>query len=413
MMALQLPEPLMWLLRWALLFGPLALLMVLIRWRPPNHRRQVAGFFAFLYGVSGIFVTHSLALSAGWWSYGWNALMLNGLPVDIIIGGAILFGPVFYFAFPRTSPVLICATIMIGMHGVLFTSLVPLVSAGPNWILGVAFVFATAHVPALYLARWTEQNIHLPRRVALLALMYAGLTFGILPSLIMAAMGGEWALSTRSTLWWIGMLSGLAPSFVIGLSAVQMLAVQGLGTAIPLDPTERLVRTGIYTFVRNPMQLSAALSWMVLGAFLGNIWIMAAAIMAWIFVEGVVRWHHRHDLQQRFPEGWAEYRREVPEWLPLWRPHCRAMATLSLNEDMLPDRLLGRLLAKIGSTGLEIRYEAGRARYDNPSDHKSYAGLPALCMALTHGNFITALIGHLILLPVLPLQAMSRTTVSA
>jgi len=35
------------------------------------------------------------------------------------------------------------------LHGVLFTSLTPLVTAGPNWMFGVGFVFATAHVPSL------------------------------------------------------------------------------------------------------------------------------------------------------------------------------------------------------------------------------------------------------------------------
>jgi protein-S-isoprenylcysteine O-methyltransferase Ste14 len=302
-MDLLLPEPLMWLLRWALLLGPLSLLVILIRWRKPAHRQQVAAFFAFLYGLSVVFVTHSLAIWAGWWSYGWNALMLNGIPTDIFFGGAILFGPVLYLAFPRANPILICAVISIGMHGALLTSLVPLVFAGADWLFGVAFVFSVAHVPALYLAQWTERDVHLPFRAALLGLMYAGLALAILPSLIMAAMGGEWALAARPGWRWLCLLAGLSVSFVVGLSAVQMLAFQGLGTAIPLDPTRRLVTTGIYSYVRNPMQLSAALSWIVLGAFLGNMWIMSAALMAWIFVEGIVRWHQRNDLQQRFPQG--------------------------------------------------------------------------------------------------------------
>lgn len=330
--------------------------------------------------------------------------MLNGIPADILFGGAILFGPVIYLAFPHANPILLLAVISIVMHGVLFTSLAPLVTAGPNWMFGVAFVFATAHVPSLYLARWTEREILLPFRAALLAIMYAGLALGILPSLIMAAMGGEWAGAIYPAWRWAGLAGGLLMSFVIGLSAVQLLTVQGLGTAIPLDPTRRLVTTGIYGFVRNPMQLSAALSWIVLGAFLANIWIAAAAVMAWIFVEGIVRWHHRNDLQQRFPEGWTQYRNAVPEWLPLWRPHCTATATLLLKTNSLPDRLAAITLNWLGPTTLQIRHGAC-AFYSNPADNTPYTGIAALCMGLTHGNFITALIGHLLLLPVLPLQA--------
>ncbi|MFS8048775.1 methyltransferase family protein [Rhizobium sp. BR 314] len=412
-MNLLLPEPLMWLLRWALLLEPLALLALLVYWRRPSHRQQVAAFFAFLYGLSAVFATHTLAIAAGWWSYGWNALMLNGIPADILFGGAILFGPVLYLAFPRSNPVLMCTLIAVVMHGLLFTSLTPLVSAGPNWMFGIGFVFATAHVPSLYLARWTERNILLPFRAALLAIMYACLSLGILPSLIMAAMGGEWAITTHPAWRWAGLLGGLLISFVIGLSAVQMLAVQGLGTAIPLDPTRRLVTTGIYSYIRNPMQLSAALSWTVLGVFLGNIWIAAAAVMAWIFVEGIVRWHHRHDLQQRFPHGWVEYRNAVPEWLPLWRPHCTATARVHLNTDRLADRLTGMVIERIGPTALEINQGSACASYMHPDDYTPYSGVAALCMALTHGNFVTALIGHLFLLPTLCLRAFSSKAAAA
>lgn len=408
-----LPEPLMWLLRWVLLLGPLALLVVLTRWRRPSHRQQVAAFFAFLYGLSAVFMTHTLALKAGWWSYGWNALMLNGIPADILFGGAILFGPVLYLAFPRLNPVLLCTVIALIMHGALFTSLTPLVSAGPNWMFGVGFVFATAHVPSLYLARWTERDVLLAFRAALLAIMYAGLSLGILPSLIMAAMGGEWTITTHPAWRWTGLLSGLLISFVIGLSAVQMLAVQGLGTAIPLDPTRRLVTTGIYSYVRNPMQLSAALSWVVLGSFLDNIWIAAAAVMAWIFVEGIVRWHHRNDLQQRFPQGWVDYRNAVPEWLPLWRPHCTATATLHLNTERVADRLTGVAIDWIGPTALQINRGSEYTEYKHPNDHTPYRGIAALCVALTHGNFVTALIGQLLLLPTLSFQAFSSKAAPA
>jgi hypothetical protein len=81
--------------------------------------------------------------------------MLNALPADIIIGGAVLFGPGLYFSFPNTRPLMICLPIIIGLHGTIFSSLQPLVFAGPNWFIGVLFVFGTAHLPAIYLAKWT------------------------------------------------------------------------------------------------------------------------------------------------------------------------------------------------------------------------------------------------------------------
>ncbi len=405
MIALTLPEPLMLALRWALFLGPIALVLALVRLRGLNRRAQIGGLFAFLYGAGMIFVTHQVALHMGWWRYGWDALMLRGMPVDILLGGAVLFGPGLAFAFPNTRPLLICLPIVIGLHGTIFSSLEPLVFAGPGWFLGVVFVFALAHIPAIYLAKWTEADTHLGARCALLAVMTGTMMFALLPSLIMTAMGGDWALFERPLWSYALALPLLAVTCLIGVSANQMLCLEGDGTPIPLDPTKRLVRSGIYAYVSNPMQLSAALSWLILGAFLQNLWIMAAAAMAWVFVQGMVRWHHRHDLLKRFPDGWPEYKANVPEWRPRWRPWMPETATLALPHGHWATRVFA------AASGLTLTH--GPATYTPAHNRHSYAGWTALAMALTHVNFATALIGQALLLIAVPLQRLCARRASA
>ncbi|MBM7069765.1 isoprenylcysteine carboxylmethyltransferase family protein [Actibacterium sp. 188UL27-1] len=201
-----------------------------------------------------------------------------------------------------------------------FVSLPPFVEAGPNRLLSVFLVFLVAHVPALFLARWTAEDRHLGLRVALLAFGYGWLAFVLLPALVMRAMGGHWADLPTSVPVLLMAFAVLAPIQLIGLTWAQMFALRGNGMPIPLDQTDRLVRAGIYVYVCNPMQLCTAATWIVMGALLGNVWITAMAGMTWIFVQGMVRWHHRHDLMVRFPEGWPEYCANVGEWWPRWRP---------------------------------------------------------------------------------------------
>lgn len=98
MLEFQVPEPLMLALRWLLLIGPIGIVLFFSSVRETSDRAKIGALFAFLYGVPTVFVTHSIALQLGWWRYGWDALMLNGLPADILIGGAILFGPGLYLA---------------------------------------------------------------------------------------------------------------------------------------------------------------------------------------------------------------------------------------------------------------------------------------------------------------------------
>lgn len=403
MLAFELPEPLMLALRWLLFLGPMALVWVFGFVRETTHRAKIGGLFAFLYGLPMIFITHSLALHFGWWRYGWNALMVDGIPADILVGGAVLFGPGLFFAFPHVGPLLICLPIIIGLHATIFSSLEPLVFAGPFWFWGVVFVFATAHVPAIYLAKWTAEDRHLPLRCGLLAIMTGGMIFAIIPSLIMQAMGGDWGLPDRPA--WSTALAAVAlpVASVIGVAANQMLCLQGGGTPIPLDPTKRLVRTGIYAYLSNPMQLSAALIWVILGLYLQNVWVSAAAGMAWVFVQGMVRWHHRHDLLKRFPNGWPEYKDNVPEWMPRWRPWVPVNARLTLGPH---DTALARILA--GATGLDVTLGDSTVAYDPATEPRRFTGVEARLFGLTHVNFAYAVAAHAGLIAVMAAKYLWR-----
>lgn len=409
MIDVDLPRELLWALRWALFLGPLAAVLLL----GARHRREprviIGGLFAFLYGFAMIFATHQLALFAGWWRYGGNVLMVMGLPADIWIGGAILFGPVLAFLFPTIRPLYLVLPIIIGLHGMVFSSLDPLVSAGPFWFAGVVLVFLIAHLPAIHLARWTATNEFLAWRAALLALGYGFLAFYVLPSVIMLAMGGGWNLDTRPA-WLLAIgLPLLAICFVLGLSAVQLFVIHGEGTPIPLDPTKRLVRTGIFAYLTNPMQLSSALSWIVIGLMIGNVWVASAAVMAWVFVAGMVRWHHRHDLLQRFPDGWPTYRANVPEWRPRWTPWVPDPARLTFDPGRRWQAALAGWLERQGAVGLVMAAQPGTALcYRDPSEGQEFTAGAALAKALGHVNFAWALCGAALLLAILPLRYVLR-----
>lgn len=410
MIDLSLPEAWLIALRWLLLLGPVLLTVAVARYRNLSQRAQIAGLFAFLYGAAMVFVSHSFAIWVGWWHYGWDALMLAGLPADIMIGGAVLFGPGLYFSFPNTRPLMICLPIIIGLHGTVFSSLEPLVFAGSNWFLGVIFVFATAHLPAIYLAKWTEQDTHLAFRCALLAIMTGGMLFAVLPSLIMQAMGGSWDIFSKPT-WAICVTLVLfSVASLIGVAANQILCLQGRGTPIPLDPTKRLVTTGIYAYLSNPMQLSAALGCIILGAFLQSIWVMSASVMTWIFVQGMVRWHHRNDLLRRFPDGWPQYKNNVPEWVPRWTPWMPEQATLALYRQSGAHRVWASWLGT--APGLRIVWiDELLAKYTNPRNDYQFKGSCGIAAAMMHKNFLAALIGHAWLLIALPFFTLNRSKV--
>jgi len=221
----------------------------------------------------------------------------------------------------------------------------------------------------------------------------------------MTAMGGSWGLSELS-LWRLAMgLPCLGMCFVIGLTAVQMFVVHGDGTPIPLDPTKRLVRTGIYAYLVNPMQLCSALTWIVTGFIIGNIWVASAALMAWVFVMGMVRWHHRHDLLKRFPEGWPEYRLHVSEWRPRWRPWIKSPSSLTYDAGNSRHAKFVKFLKRRDAIGLKfLSQEGADLTYQEPNETQSFKGLCALAKAVNHVNLFWCLIGAAILIFTLPFK---------
>lgn len=389
-------------LRAFLLLGPMALTLYFGWKRRHEERVLVGGFFSFLYGFSLLLPAHVFAMHVGFWHYGDNALMFLGMPADIWFAGALLFGPAIFYAWPSLNP-WIPTLGYVALIAIMLPSLDPFVITGNNWFSGVLFVFLVVHVPSLFLARWTAQDVRLPERATLLAFAFGLSAYFIIPSIIMYVMGGLWADAFSSHVRVFLTAIALVPCVVMGLTSVQMFVIHGEGTPIPLDKTKHLVRSGLYSYLSNPMQCATALSWIVLGTFLGNLYVILASVMAVVFVLGMVRWHHRIDLCVRFPEGWPEFKENVHEWFPRWKPWIKYTSCLTYNESSNLQRFAVRTLQSLRPIGLSFKATSqGGFIYRDGNRGRELNDFSAFACSLFHINFLAALIGSGFLLLLLP-----------
>jgi protein-S-isoprenylcysteine O-methyltransferase Ste14 len=108
--------------------------------------------------------------------------------------------------------------------------------------------------------------------------------------------------------------------FVLFAWTVGLFARQGRGTLAPWDPTKRLVATGPYGHVRNPMISGVLL--MLLGEAL--FW-SSRSIATWAGVFLIVNQVYfvileEPGLVRRFGDAYRTYRAQVPRWIPRLRP---------------------------------------------------------------------------------------------
>ena len=104
------------------------------------------------------------------------------------------------------------------------------------------------------------------------------------------------------------------------LHAFARFALEGLGTPAPVAPTEKLVVSGIYCHVRNPMYV-AVLSIILGQALLFSSWaVVAYGMTAGAAMASFVKFYEEPTLARRYGAEYEAYRRAVPGWLPRLTP---------------------------------------------------------------------------------------------
>jgi protein-S-isoprenylcysteine O-methyltransferase Ste14 len=108
-------------------------------------------------------------------------------------------------------------------------------------------------------------------------------------------------------------LAGLAESF-------GRFAIHGRGTPAPVMPPTRLVVTGLYRYVRNPMYVGVL--WIIIGQALlfGSRRLLVYAAVFWMATSFFVRLYEEPALRQRFGADYAAYCAAVRRWWPRLRP---------------------------------------------------------------------------------------------
>lgn len=112
----------------------------------------------------------------------------------------------------------------------------------------------------------------------------------------------------------------LAGLLVIVLTISAFIRI-GKGTLAPWSPTKKLVVTGIYAHVRNPM-ISGVLT-VLLGESLA---ILSLSIFIWAIAFFIINniyflMYEEPNLGERFGEDYRQYKSKVPRWIPAMKPY--------------------------------------------------------------------------------------------
>jgi protein-S-isoprenylcysteine O-methyltransferase Ste14 len=377
------------------------------------RRKNAAALLAAAWALPSAALAGFLSMQLGGWSVSSGTLLVLGSPAIVLLDRVLVWGWAFAFFADRVS------LVRLVFLGVLLDLMLPLdpvsYHASPQFLFAEAFAVGVCLLPAQLFARWTRERRHLAMRNLMHLCFHSALLLGIWPLVITQFLGGNWhAWAERSSAANKFYLQFLILPCVFLITAMQEFHTAGRGTPMPHDAPPRLVTTGIYSYVANPMQIGKFGVLFFWGLFWKNAWIVAAAFLGLLYSLTIARWNEDHDMAARFGAGWKLYRRNVRRWLPRWRPWIAAAggadsAVLYLDLDCGPCGHFARWftvqcpvqLRVLPLTAAHFPGTLTRITYRAAGGEREVQGIHAIARAFDHLNLAWAFCGWMLRLPLI------------
>jgi len=282
----------------------------------PTFFESVGMMLAVLLNIPYLFLLNILAEYVGWWQFQPSTTSYYNIPVEIVLGWSVLWGAFLPYAFRS----MFCLA-PVGMAFILDIWLMPamtsVVTLSPYWLVGELVLMVFCLLPSLAIYKLTVGRSQVLLRAIIQSWIWGGWVVFLIPSIVLFFEGQSiFDFFSMSFTAKIMFLSGLSLSMVIGYLALFEFALKGKGTPIPFDPPTKLVTSGIYGYLANPLQVSTLLILFCIAVAYGS-WMMLFPVAALIiYSEGFVRWHHSIDIEKKFGADWIQYRSETKNWIP-------------------------------------------------------------------------------------------------
>jgi protein-S-isoprenylcysteine O-methyltransferase Ste14 len=104
------------------------------------------------------------------------------------------------------------------------------------------------------------------------------------------------------------------------LDSFARFALEGLGTPAPIAPPQKLVVTGLYRYVRNPIYIAVVAVIFGQALLFGDWRLLWYGALLWLFFHVVVVMFEEPALKQTFDTEYESFRTNVPRWIARLTP---------------------------------------------------------------------------------------------
>lgn len=308
-------------------------------WFKPKGREFPQAVMAVWMQLSVGIPLDLMIVRLGFWNYRPMPFTLCGIPIDLHLEWGLVWGFFLTWLYSKLRRfwrgprflvlyLLVWTAITVGFDAVVASQMLFLSRADGHWWLADAvFLFVVQGItlgvyhtglfpsPQPFWRRWA-----CCARSVLYVGSIASVFYILLPQVVLSLTHNErirplFALTHPLMI----LLAGL--SCALGGWAILAFADPGYGTPVPLDPPRKLVLTGPYAYVRNPMQIAGLLLALLLPLRYPTPYMLFYLLDMALVSLVLFALFERDELAERFGAEFIQYRKAVRNWIPRLVPY--------------------------------------------------------------------------------------------
>ena len=392
--------------------GCFSFLLVIFIFKKPQVKLNLALFYSFLWTSFSLAILNYTCIYYNLWEFFSKESLFIGIPLDIYFIWIICWSiiPVYFF---EGKHALIIALIFLWLDIICMPYLenFRILKLGDNWLLGEFAMIAIVFLPSYLWAKCSIEDKHLAWRVRLQVLTMSFIFILIVPFLLFTYQSKTFVLANNPIIIQFAFIIVL-PSLI----AVKDLYSLGKGSPFPLDPTKKLVRIGVYAYIKNPIQWSFTLLFIPLSILYKEPLLLIGVPISIAYTIGVSNPQENSNMTHRYGKQWTIYTKNVPKWYFLWKPVAIPQGTIYFKQDCNECQALKQWFIKHKGINLIIKHAHEHPKNIQQITYTDYLGnnhssVVAMAHAFEHINVIWASLGWLMCLP--PITYLVQTIVDA
>ncbi len=360
-------------------------------------------FYNFIWILFALPIVNYICVGLGYWEFTSEKTLLLKIPYEILFIWSVIWLIPLYFFKGKYALIIALIILWLDMLTMPLLEKVGVLKLNTNWLIGEFLTVLLVFIPGYLWGKFYYDNIRLSIRALLQVLVMILFLTVAIPFIVKQYAGPNNEFGAFSIIWFQVFLIIAFPSLI----AVIDLVIKGQGTPFPYDKTKKLVRTGVYAYIKNPIQWSFTWLFIPLAIYHESLLLLSGTLISILYTLGVSYPQEQEDMHQRFGDSWVLYKEKTPSWRFLWRPTSMPKGKIYFKKDCHECEDIKLWFEKQDIDNLEICYsfdyqgeELLQVTYVHHLGYE-YNSVEAIAHALEHINLAYASLGWLMRFPII------------